>query len=279
MRSGRGSQTHLYQQETLRYYYYSTIVRSIDGACHGSDFVEVTFIYDFMDQAKTACPHFRKNEVPKNCEGANQRIFRIMGVKVHGYGTFLYYVAETLPGGANITATILTDVMRRIYDIVPAAREILVHVQADNCAENKNRTVFGVMSALSHMAFKERGVKVRFENNYLMVNHTHEDIDQLFKLIADLLRHEDTITYESLKAVVGGLKVKQGQFLEQLDVACAYDFHATFDKAIDPELHYYNHGKHQICIFWDVAKDRCASFFFVARLHAARVQALVAGSA
>lgn len=40
------------------------------------------------------------------------------------------------------------------------------------------------------------------------------------------------------------------------------------------------HGDaHQICIFWDVAKDRCASFFFVARLHAARVQALVAGSA
>ena len=62
-------------------------------------------------------------------------------------------------------------------------------------------------------------------------------------------------------------------------MACAYDFHATFDQAIDPELHYYNHGKHQICIFWDVAKDRCASFFFVARLHAARVQALVAGPA
>ena len=45
-----------------------------------------------------------------------------------------------------------------------------------------------------HMAFRQlRGVKVRFEDNYLMVNHTHEDIDQLFKLIADLLRHEDRL--------------------------------------------------------------------------------------
>ena len=260
--SQRVLQTHLYQQETLRLYYYSTIVRSIDGAIHGVDFLEVTFIYDFMDQAKTACPHFRKNEVPKNCEGANQRIFRIMGVKVHGYGTYLYYVDETLPGGANITATILTDVMRRIYEIFQPVREILVHVQADNCGENKNRIVFGVMSALSHMAFKERGVKVRFENNYLMVNHTHEDIDQLFKLIADLLRHEHTITYQDLKSVVGRLKVKRGQFLVQIDVPCAYDFHSTFTDAIDPELHYYNHGKHQICVYWDVVKDRSAFSYF-----------------
>ena len=75
----------MYQQETLRYYYYSTIVRSIDGACHGSDFVEVTFIYDFMDQAKTACPHFKKERIPKNAEGGNQRVFRIMGVKVRPF--------------------------------------------------------------------------------------------------------------------------------------------------------------------------------------------------
>ena len=154
----------------------------------------MTFICDFMDQAKAACPHFRKDEVPKNCEGGNQRTFRIMGVKVHGHGTFLYYVDETLlPGGANITGTIMTVVMRRIYDIAPAARSILVHVKADNCSENKNKIVFAVQHTMVHMAFKQRGVHVRFENNYLVVNHTHEDIDQLFKLIADLLRHEDRL--------------------------------------------------------------------------------------
>ena len=64
-------------------------MRSIDGASHGSDLLEIAFIYDFVDQAKTACLHFRRDEVPKNFEGGNQRVFRIMGVKVHGYGTFL----------------------------------------------------------------------------------------------------------------------------------------------------------------------------------------------
>ena len=252
-------QSHLFQQEQLRYYYYSTIVKSIDGALHGSDLLEITFIYDFMDQAKTACPHFRRDEVPKNCEGGNQRVFRIMGVKVHGYGTFLYYVDETLPGGANITCTILTDVMRRIYDIAPAVRNILVHVQADNCSENKNKIVFAVQHAMCHTAFRERGVKVRFDNNYLMVNHTHEDIDQLFKLIADLLRHEDTITYAELKAVVGRLKVKAGHFLTQIDVPCAYDFYSIFKPSIDKDFKYYMTGKHQICVFWDAEKNRSAS--------------------
>ena len=63
---------------------------------------------------------------------------------MHGYGYILYYVDETLPGGADIVATILTDVMRRLYTIFPAAKEIVVHVQADNCTENKNKVVFAV---------------------------------------------------------------------------------------------------------------------------------------
>ena len=32
---------------------------------------------------------------------------------MHGYGHFLYYVDETLPGGADIVATILVEEIRR----------------------------------------------------------------------------------------------------------------------------------------------------------------------
>ena len=85
---------------------------------------------------------------------------------------------ETLPGGADIVATILTDVMRRLYEIFPAAKEIVVHVQADNCTENKNKVVFAVQEIMVRLA-KAVGVDLRFENNYLLVNHTHEDIDQV----------------------------------------------------------------------------------------------------
>ena len=97
---------------------------------------------------------------------------------MHGYGYFLYYVDETLPGGAVIVATILTDVLRRLYENLPAAKEIVVYVQADNCTENKNKVVFAANEILVRLA-KEVGLDLRFENNYLLVNHRHEDIDQV----------------------------------------------------------------------------------------------------
>ena len=85
---------------------------------------------------------------------------------------------ETLPGGADIVATILTDVLHRLYEILPAAKEIVVYVQVDNCTENKNKAVFAVKEILVRLA-KVVGVDLRFENNYLLVNHTHEDIEQV----------------------------------------------------------------------------------------------------
>ena len=170
--------------------------------------------------------------------------------QVHGIGLFLYYVDEALPGGANITATILCDVLRRIYALVPAAKEILLYVQADNCTENKNKVVFAVQEILVKIAMQEKGVKLRFENNYLMVNHTHEDIDQVFKCIADLIRNLDTITVEELREAIAKLNTKTGEFLEQITLNCAYDFHGLLDTLIDKELRYYM-SCHQICLYWD----------------------------
>ena len=171
---------------------------------------------------------------------------------------YLYYVDETLPGGANITATILCDVLRRIYALVPAAKEIILYVQADNCTENKNKVVFAVEEILLKIAMQEKGVKLRFENNYLLVNHTHEDIDQVFKCIADLIRNIDTITVEELRAAIAKLNMKAGQFLEQIFLNCAYDFHGLLDALIDKELHYYK-SPHQICLYWD---DVCSASAF-----------------
>ena len=57
-------------------------MKGTNGQAFAPDKVEVSFIYDFMDQAKTACPRFKRYGCPKNAEGGNQRIFRIMGVKV-----------------------------------------------------------------------------------------------------------------------------------------------------------------------------------------------------
>ena len=83
---------------------------------------------------------------------------------MHGYGCILYYVDETLPGGAGIVAAILTDVLRRLYEILPAAKEIVIYVQADKCTENKNKVVFAVEELLVRPV-KEVGMGLRVENN------------------------------------------------------------------------------------------------------------------
>ena len=182
--------------------------------------------------------------------GLSRHLGCFLLLQVHGIGLYLYYVDETLPGGADITATILCDVLRRIYALVPAAKEIVVYIQADNCTENKNKVVFAVQEILVKIAMNEKGVKVRFENNYLLVNHTHEDIDQVFKCVADLIRSLGTITVEELRAAIEKLNMKAGQFLEQIVLNCAYDFHGLLDTIIDTELHYYK-SPHQICLYWD----------------------------
>ena len=93
--------------------YYDRITQSIDGLFSVPEKIQVSIIYDFMDQAKTATPQFKRYRQPKGSEGGNQRIFRIMGVKVHGHGLFLYYVDETHPKGADIVCTLVCDVQRR----------------------------------------------------------------------------------------------------------------------------------------------------------------------
>ena len=44
--------------------------------------------------------------------------------------------------------TTLTDVLGRLYEILPAAKEIVIYVQADNLTENKNKVVFAVEELL-----------------------------------------------------------------------------------------------------------------------------------
>ena len=57
-------------------------MKGINGQAFAPGKVEVSFIYDFMDQAKSARPRFKRYGCPKNAEGRNQRIFRIMSAKV-----------------------------------------------------------------------------------------------------------------------------------------------------------------------------------------------------
>ena len=99
----------------------------------------------------------------------------------------------------------MVEVLRRtLLDLeslgkLPSANPIL-YLQLDNCSENKNKVLFGFISDLvSKEVFAEAHI------GFLMVGHTHEDIDQFFSIIliiiATHLRKLETICpdFESLQ--------------------------------------------------------------------------------
>ena len=63
----------------------------------------------------------------------------------------------------------------------------------DNCSENKNKIVFGFLSDLV-----SKGVFSEVYVGFLMVGHTHEDIDQFFSVISTWLKKIETICPDPL---------------------------------------------------------------------------------
>ena len=75
----------------------------------------------------------------------------------------------------------------------------ILYLQLDNCSENKNKVMFGFLSDLmSRHVFEEVHV------GFLMVGHTHEDIDQFFSVISSWLKKWETICpdIESLEQAI-----------------------------------------------------------------------------
>ena len=60
----------------------------------------------------------------------------------------------------------------------------VLHLQADNCADNKNWVVLALCAVLVRA-----GVFTKIELDFLHVGHTHEVIDQVFAVIANWMRH------------------------------------------------------------------------------------------
>jgi hypothetical protein len=77
-----------------------------------------------------------------------------------------------------------------VLNAVHSARDTLppiLCIQADDCAqENKNKFLFGLCATLVGLGYFEE-VRVGF----LLVGHTHSDIDQQFSSISHVLKGDD----------------------------------------------------------------------------------------
>lgn len=119
---------------------------------------------------------------------------RIIGVEVHCgpiHGTLLYYSDNLTSSGGNIIIEVtrqaildLQVLLKKFKDNGGRQLDVPDHLilQFDNCAENKNKTMFTYISLL----VQEGHFKV-IEVFFLIVGHTHASIDQYFSVLARLI--------------------------------------------------------------------------------------------
>lgn len=194
----------------------------------------LSIIIDGMDQKKTDIPVMASTT--KDDPPLTQRV---IGVKVHGLRNYCFIVDDNLPGGANL----ICEVLRRVLLDLDARNELptekpTLYLQIDNCGENKNKTLFGF---LTHLVKKNIFHKIKA--GFLMVGHTHEDIDQMFSVIATFLKRESVICpdRQSLFQAIKDAFADESQKPEVFSLSCldVFDYTKYYADYLDPDLHHY----------------------------------------
>ncbi|WAR14851.1 hypothetical protein MAR_004956 [Mya arenaria] len=152
----------------------------------------LSLIIDGMDQAKTSLPHFAGRQ-SKSISNVDLLKTHVTGVINHGNGGFHSYVEiNQFPHDPNLTINILLRALKKSADKQMNFLPPVLYLQFDNCCrENKNHCVLAFAELLIHISF-------------LMVGHTHEDVDAQFSLISRTLKTKDCETIESLMTVCNG---------------------------------------------------------------------------
>ena len=153
----------------------------------------MSLIMDGMDQNTTMVPKMR--QTMKNIESYFVKI-HLCGVLVHCIGFYAdVWIDAHHKHDSNQVITLVMHVIvdvRRRKGRLPSTLQI--HV--DNCKrENKNIYMFALCAALVGLGYFQE-VQLCF----LIVGHTHEDIDQRFSIISNTLKRTNI---DSLKELLG----------------------------------------------------------------------------
>lgn len=176
-------QRHVEKQSSERQKYYKHIQKS---KTNPEKYMSV--IIDGMDQHCTALPQL--HPTPKALNHTSQLNTHITGAIVHGRGQHTYIDFKEYPHDSNLTINIILNILIRYKDSPPPT----LYLQLDNTArENKNRHVFAFLSLLVELNIFKK-IKVGF----LMVGHTHEDVDQFFSRISTHLKKNSITTFPKL---------------------------------------------------------------------------------
>ena len=113
----------------------------------------------------------------------------VTGAIVHGQGAYGFFDIGQYCHDSNMTIYVLINILSMFSSLPPT-----LYLQLDNCGrENKNRFIFAFCSLLVKLKIFKK-IKVSF----LMVGHTHEDIDQMFSSFSTWLNKNDAHDLEVL---------------------------------------------------------------------------------
>ena len=182
--------------ERLAYYARRELGRASEEA--------LSLILDKWDSAKTTVPYFARS--PGHWWSSLKHDVleqHVLGVRVHDQPNRHYFfsVNSTVSGSANLNVEGIRRVLCDLYRSKPLPRTI--YVQGDNASDNKCWTLLLFFAMLVHHGYTN---DVYF--SFLIVGHTHEDIDQVFSILSRFLkgigRVVDPVQFDAdLKAAMG----------------------------------------------------------------------------
>eukprot|EP01103_Thecamoeba_quadrilineata_P009529 TRINITY_DN192_c0_g1_i13.p1 TRINITY_DN192_c0_g1~~TRINITY_DN192_c0_g1_i13.p1 ORF type:complete len:858 (-),score=130.06 TRINITY_DN192_c0_g1_i13:38-2350(-) len=140
-------------------------------------------------------PHI--SPIPKGFSYNDRLKLTIFGVIDHSHSLKkLYCLLPVWNLGPNLTITIL---MHHLYDLKQkslASQNLLL--QMDNSAkDNKNKYVIGVLALLVHLGWFKT-----IQMSFLIVGHTHEDVDQMFSLFVMGMKFDPVYSLPNFRKLV-----------------------------------------------------------------------------
>ncbi len=199
--------THLQMQYTDRCLYWS-----LRWASRCGNLGVLTIIIDSMDKSKFALPHYSFAMKPKMLDELIRPVVTLTAGIAHGYCTAFYIADETLSHGADafLDALVLTlDHVLRVCQARGLPMPLHLVVQSDNPTNQAKNSLTCMF--LAFMVATNRFLTCTL--NFLTVGHTHEDIDQLFAIVVELIRH--TPRFESPAQIVQLLSEGMAKHMEQ----------------------------------------------------------------
>ena len=164
----------------------------------------LSMIVDGADQSKHNLPHAAQKS--HGSDAPFKIKMHLLGVLVHGVGTYAYTCPGHIAQGHNVTIQAIWDTLVHILSVRGKLPKTMF-LQLDNTTKScKGKYVHGFLAMLV-----QKGVFDKIVVGFLPVGHTHEDIDQFFGCIARLLRHNSAHSRLALAKQIRASCKKFGQ--------------------------------------------------------------------